>query len=213
MAVDNDNFAAKLALRRHFLRRYHPADGPKPFVFDACQATGQLWSALRGEFVVDYFGVDVKLQSGRLRTDSARVLARPGWEFDVIDIDTYGTPWIHWEQVIRHGTRDCTVFLTLGHGRMNNTPTTREALLAMGMGRIAAMLPASLSGRLFDRAVYAEIARAYVLGWRVVECQEAPAGKTARYFGVRLARVSFSGSSASRVSPPSTTNHPHSPED
>jgi len=190
MAIDHDNFGAKLALRRYFLRTYHGAGSacPTPYVFDACQATGQLWKALRAEFTIaQYFGVDLTLQRGRLCVDSTRVLASPGWSFDVIDVDTYGTPWNHWEHILRHGTQDATVFLTVG--RKGNTQAPRAILHDLGMGRIVALLPHSMCMRVYPMALLAQFARALKFGWRVVEVREARKGNTAQYFGVRLERV------------------------
>ncbi|HZU48538.1 MAG TPA: hypothetical protein VFA16_15010, partial [Mycobacterium sp.] len=91
--TDNGNLEAKLGLRRHFLRRYHMEN--KPMVLDCCQGDGIIWRKLRQEFECDYWGVDVKPKRGRLSIDSVRILAQPGWPHDVLDIDTYGSPWRH----------------------------------------------------------------------------------------------------------------------
>jgi hypothetical protein len=181
--VDNDNFGAKLSLRRHFLRRYHASTRPR--VFDACQATGQLWKTLRVEFPARYFGVDKTSAAGRLQIDSVRVLATPGWSFDVIDVDTYGAPWSHWEQILRNGRAPVTVFLTIG-STMFSGATDNAALRAIGLGALASRLPTSMRRRLDKMAVDYCLAMTYLHSWHVVEAQEAPAGRSARYFGLHI---------------------------
>jgi hypothetical protein len=92
--TDNHDPRAKLELRRYFLRKYH-GDGLAR-VLDCCQGSGLLWGTLRQEFECEsYWGLDLKRKPGRLSIDSSRVLAQPGWPQDVIDIDTYGSPWKH----------------------------------------------------------------------------------------------------------------------
>jgi hypothetical protein len=189
--VDNDNFGAKLTLRRHFLRRYHVTpDGQPTRVFDACQATGQLWKALRGEFGVQYFGVDLTPQKGRLKIDSTRVLATPGWSFDVVDVDTYGSPWAQWEQVLRHGRAPVTVFLTIG-STMFSGSTDNVALRALGLGPVLHLIPPSLRRRFDELGVQYCLALCHRYGWRVVEALEAPRGRSARYLGVHLRPLSI----------------------
>lgn len=183
--TDNDNFAGKLALRRYFLRRYH--EGRTPLVFDACQATGQLWKALRTEFAVTYFGVDHVAQPGRLRIESERVLATPGWQFDVIDVDTYGSPWLHWEQIMKHGRAPVTVFLTIGSSMFGGS-TDNAALRAVGLGRVVKRLPPSMRKKLDRIAVDACLALSFRHGWKVVDAQEAPPGRSARYLGLYMVR-------------------------
>lgn len=64
--TDNHNPAAKLALRRHFLRKYHAVGEIR--VIDCCQGSAKLWTQLRKEFEIkSYWGVDVKPKAGRLR--------------------------------------------------------------------------------------------------------------------------------------------------
>lgn len=110
--TDNHNPKVKLDLRRHMLRKYH-ADGCD--VLDCCNGSGVMWGRLREEFIVrSLVGIDVKPKNGRLRGDSARLLDQPGWTQDVIDVDTYGSPWEHWAAILRHLDRPRTVFLTWG---------------------------------------------------------------------------------------------------
>ncbi len=200
--VDNDYFGAKLALRRYFLRTYHAGQTTK--VFDACQATGQLWKTLRQEFAVSYFGVDRTPQPGRLQIDSARVLATPGWSFDVIDVDTYGAPWTHWEQILRHGRAPVSVFLTIG-STMFNGSTDNVALRAIGLGPIISKIPPSFRRRLDELGVDYCLAMSYTYRWRVVDAQEAPRGRSARYLGLHLVPEAVG---TSVPNPQATGHHP-----
>jgi hypothetical protein len=111
--TDNSNLSAKLALRRYFLRKYH-ADGSAR-VLDCTEGEGIIWNRLRKEGPVQsYLGLDKKERRGGLTIDSRKVLANPRIEQDVIDIDTYGSPWKHVIALMRHRQKPVTVFLTFG---------------------------------------------------------------------------------------------------
>lgn len=70
---------------------------------------------LRTEFAIaQYWGVDVTPKSGRLKIDSVRILGQPGLEQNVIDIDTYGSPWKYWFALTRNAHASLTVFPTSG---------------------------------------------------------------------------------------------------
>lgn len=119
--VDNGKMPEKLALRRRFLDRY-----PATSVFDCCQGKGKIWNILRREYAVKYFGVDKKHMAGRLTIDSARILSISGHDFDVIDIDTYGSPWEHYYAALKTITRPCTIFLTIGFLRLGGGTSKLE---------------------------------------------------------------------------------------
>ena len=71
--------------------------------------------------------MDVKPARGRVKVDSERILAMPGWDFDVIDIDTYGMPWGHWIAAVRNAKAAVTVFLTVGNVTLNAATIYVEA--------------------------------------------------------------------------------------
>jgi hypothetical protein len=190
--TDNRSLAPKLQLRRHFLNRYHQTP---PRVFDACQGQGVIWTRLRSEYTLaSYWGVDTKPGKGRLKIDSERILAQPGWRFDVIDIDTYGSPWSHWTALLPHVTRPVTVFLTMG--KLNaGTPVDHRAMESLGM--TPAFLSAlhkhcpSLKWGLGDMVVNRCLALTYSHGLTIVEAARTVSasslgGSRAYYFGVRL---------------------------
>lgn len=194
--TDNHNPAAKLALRRHFLRRYH-ADG-RAQVLDCCQAAGRLWNTLRREFAcASYWGVDLKPKKGRLKVDSVRILDQPGWPQDVVDIDTYGSPWKHWTALLRHAPDAVTVFLTIGMVKAGGGNYDRAILPALGVDFQRLELPRALGVKLGELGVERCIAKARDHGFEIIECQEAPnTSPTARYIGVRLERRSASACAA-----------------
>ncbi len=178
--VDNGNFEGKLALRRYFMRKYH-ADG-QARVFDCCQGSAKLWTALRREFQIEsYWGVDFKKKAGRLQIDSARILAQPGWREDVIDIDTYGSPWKHWDGVLANSRHSCTVFLTLGQAFFGTDRRVLEALGVQGL-----KLPPALRLKLQPLAVSSLLTRGCVSGTIPIEALEVVSTARTRYIGVRL---------------------------
>ncbi|MCI0358298.1 MAG: hypothetical protein L0211_07435 [Planctomycetaceae bacterium] len=190
---DNSNLAAKLALRRHFLKTYHAKEAAH--VFDCCQGSQVIWSQLRREFkIASYWGVDLKPKKGRLKIDSTRVLQQPGWTQNVIDVDVYGSPWAHWEAILKNGRGPLTVFLTIGQNRTGVVSNlSRAALVALGLGPLMRILPKGFHNSLGDLSVSYCLGRATEFGWTCVEGREAICHGNARYIGVRLAPTSGRG--------------------
>lgn len=182
--VDNHNPVAKLALRRHFLRRYHSNGEIR--VLDCCQGSARLWTQLRTEFpIATYWGVDLKRKAGRLQIDSQRILNQPGWRENVIDIDTYGSPWKHWFALLQHCDHDATVFLTVGHVALGGVDKT--LLTALGLGALE--VPAGIAVKLVTLGSAYCIGKCSESGFGVAEVAEVenPSG-SARYIGVRLVK-------------------------
>lgn len=179
--TDNHNPKAKLDLRRHFLRKFH-ADAP-PRVLDCCQGSGLLWRTLREEFeVASYWGLDLKPQKGRLKLDSVRVLAQPGWDQNVVDVDTYGSPWGHWEALLPNVRLPATVFLTIGTKNTMERRATRYELAALGC---LIDIPIGIEMKLSKITVRYCLAKAWDHA-KISEVIEAERGPAACYVGVRL---------------------------
>lgn len=186
--TDNHNPAAKLALRRYFLRKYHA--GERFSVLDCCQGSGLLWGELRREFSdCDYWGVDLKPKSGRLKIDSVRILAQPGWTQNVIDIDTYGSPFKHWAAMLPNVTRPLTVFLTFCVTNRGVALTELEPYFGR---RIFRRMPLTIKQTVCDR-----FAEPVMLGQAMKHCRVMEAavfrtgidganGSYRNYYGVRL---------------------------
>lgn len=181
--TDNAFLSSKLALRRHFLKKYH-ADA-RPYVLDCCMGNGVIWSELRQEFGFDYWGVDVKPKKGRLKIDSVRILAQPGWPQDVIDCDTYGSPWKHWHALLPNVVKPTTVFLTTGLVRMGGGNCDAKIIEALGLQSLK-HLPSSLAVKVSDLGIMRILTAATRHGLELVEAAEAPRGPNARYIGVHL---------------------------
>ena len=186
--TDNHDPAGKLALRRHFMARYH-SDGQAK-VCDCRMGSGFLWRELRNTIQVkSYLGLDVKPMKGRLKIDSVRYLQAGGWNHDVIDIDTYGAPWKHWFAMLDHVGWSCTVFLTIGMVKIcggGNIPTVcKEHIGIQGMKHI----PMSIIGRLDQYVTDTCLAAPLRMGFRVSECLEATSHGKARYIGIRLEKT------------------------
>jgi hypothetical protein len=183
--TDNHDPSAKLALRRYFLAKYH-ADGCA--VLDCFQGSGLLWGVLRKEFQVNsYWGVDVKPKKGRLKIDSARILAQPGWTQDVIDMDAYGSPWKHWEEFLRNCNHPATAFLTIGQLKTGTVGAlSNKALEAMGLLPLASGLPKAFHVKLGEYSVGACLSMLFDFGKTCVEAVEAVSNGNCRYIGVRI---------------------------
>lgn len=189
--TDNDDPSVKLYLRRYFLQKYHAETEGAGVVLDCCQGEAVLWTPLRREFPhLRYVGVDRKPKKGRLflghgsHGDSARLLQAPGLPYDVIDVDTYGSPWNHYMTMLPNIIKPTTVFLTLG--ALNITAVDNHSVSALGI-KFSRAVPHTLRARLRDLALDACLAKSYHYGVRIIEAQEVlPPGLNARYFGVRL---------------------------
>jgi hypothetical protein len=181
--IDNSQLTAKLDLRRRFLDAYH--EHGKVDVLDCCQGSGVIWKQLRDEYHVDsYFGVDWKRKRGRLAIDSKRILAQPNLPQNVIDIDTYGSPWAHWLALLPNLTRPTSVFLTIGDQNrvamepgatgsydVGFPPSTPKVLMGMMGRKIAASILLTKATSLYT----------------IAEATEAIAvGAHARYLGIHL---------------------------
>lgn len=182
--TDNDNLPAKLAVRRHMLKRWH-ADGDIR-VFDACQGSGVLWRELRKEFeLTSYWGADMKRKSGRLARDSVQLIAA-GLSENVIDVDTYGSPWAHWAAILGTLRAPTTVFLTIGEHGVRQRPLSAAEAKLLGLERLYARTPHKLKLRLARVMLEQMLARAELRGARIVEAIEGERGASARYLGLRI---------------------------
>ena len=178
--LDNSNLLAKLDLRRYMMHKYHAAEPPR--VIDCCAGDGVLWRHLRSEFRVrSYWPIDVKPAPGRLAFDSARILTLRGWAADLVDVDTYGSPWAHWCALLPNVPGPLSIVLTEGDVIAGQG---REIANALGLGRLRP--PITLVHRLRDLGRGALIAQANDHGLRIVEAvQTVTAGKHT-YMAVRV---------------------------
>jgi len=185
--TDNHDPSAKLCLRHYFMRKYH-RDGSAR-VLDCCMGSGFLWRELRRSHQVkEYLGLDVKPKKGRLKIDSARYLEAGGWAHDVIDIDSYGSPWRHWFGVLRFSPDVCTCFLTIGLVRMAGGGAMQdEAKRAMGIAGM--QVPQGIVGSLHGISFRYCLAACTDYGMEITEALEAESKGNARYIGIRLKRV------------------------
>jgi hypothetical protein len=203
--TDNANLGAKLELRRYFLRTYH-VDEPIR-VFECCQGSGVIWRELQKEFeLASYWGVDVKPRKGRLKVDSSRVICQPGWTENVIDIDTYGQPWKHWEGMLPHVVRPISVFLTIGQVKAGmGSPVSNACREALGLGSLT--IPPGIGCKLNEIAVSQLLTRCYAYALILTEAVEAVSHGNARYIGVRLEPIK---TPAEQVTTAKRAKHPRS---
>ena len=124
--------------------------------------------------------MDVKPKAGRLKVDSVRILCQPGWPQNVVDIDTYGSPWRHWLAMLPRVSRPMSVFLTVGLGMLG---TSSEERAALGLADLP--VPTEMMRRLHYRACEACLAVALDT-CNVIEVREVTTTARTRYYGVRL---------------------------
>jgi hypothetical protein len=166
------------------MKKYH-GDGLAK-VMDCCQSEGVIWRVLSEEFAISsYWGMDEKHKSGRLKIDSSRVLAQHGWQQNIIDIDTYGSPWKHWNSLYSTVEHSCTVFLTWGlvmQGGGSNLG--KDTMQALGLGEIK--VPPSFSRYLAKISLEYHLFNMVDRDILITEAVEAVSHGNARYIGLRL---------------------------
>lgn len=173
-----------------YFARAESSARPTIHVLDCCQASGRIWSVLQNEFpVASYWGVDLKPKKGRLAIDSVKILDQPGWTQNVVDVDTYDSPWKHWFALLRNCRHDVTVFLTIGMVKVGGGNYDRALLASAGITFERLEIPNSLGARVSDLIIKHALTAESKHGLRPVEVLEAPNPGNARYFGVRLERV------------------------
>lgn len=182
--TDNAFLQAKLQLRRYYLEKYHTQAGS---VLDCCMGDGTIWRQLRSEYPhLRYWGVDLKPAKGRLQVDSLKILSQPGWGQDVIDIDTYGSPWGHIFGMAPHVARPVTVFATIGHVSTGGGGAVPGVVMdAMGL-HFSRKLSNGFTGNILKIHVPYCLRHVSQYGIIVSDVMEADPGPHARYLGFRL---------------------------
>lgn len=143
-----------------------------------------MWTTLRRTHpVASYWGVDVKPKKGRVKIDSVRILQQPGLRQDVIDIDTYGSPWKHWFALLPNIAKPTTVFLTIGSCQVGGSAISTEARAVLGVGKLP--VPNGIGFKLNELAV--DYCLSAMAGFcKMIEAVESVSTGNARYIGVRL---------------------------
>ncbi len=182
--TDNSHLEAKLKLRRYFLNKYH-ADGDVR-VFDCCQGSGIIWEKLRGEYQVQtYWGVDLKPKKGRVVVDSARVL-QCGLTENVVDIDTYGSPWKHYFNFSKTIAKPVTVFLTWGIVRIGGGNLCKETMKANGWSKFTLKAPKALFVKLEQNTLSYLLSSGCKNGNMIIEAKRMAVEGNAIYIGLRI---------------------------
>lgn len=178
---DNHNSAAKLKLRRHFLRTFHLTTPPD--VLDCFAGFSVMWGQLREEFTIaHYTGIELRKIPGRLRMDSLEYISRPDWQHDVIDLDAYGSPWKHLLAALPRIQRPTSIFLTIGNAGLGGLD--RQLIAAAG---IPFDVPKGLHKGLTPYLTSIGLALPLRFGLSIESCLEAlNPGGTCRYIGLHL---------------------------
>ena len=180
--TDNHNPGAKLMLRKYFLEKYNP--NGTATIFDCCQGGGVMWNTIQKTHQIkSYWGVDLKAKKGRLKIDSIRILQQ-GLSQNIIDIDTYGSPWKHWFALLSKLEEPKTVFLTIG-STMFKGATDKAVLASLGCIFKKLKLPETFYGRLDEIGVKYALASAGHFA-KITEAIESLSTGNARYIGIRL---------------------------
>lgn len=181
--TDNHNPSAKINLRLYFLRKYHP-EGTAT-VFECCQGQGVLWREIGRQYKVkSHWGVDLKPKKGRLKIDSVRVLEQ-GLPHNVIDVDTYGNPWSHWEAILHHLVGPTTIFLTIGLVKMAGGFQGRPCKAVESALNLPPSTPPTVFQKLASLSTEMLLAKGQEYS-TIIEAVEAVSIGNARYIGVRV---------------------------
>ena len=181
--TDNKFLGTKLLLRRHFLEKYHRGGAS---VFDACCGDQKIWSTLRRDYKVSYFGADWK--KTKLRVNSARLCEDPAYaQFDIVDIDTYGSPWAHFFNLLPNVKKPITIFLTVGkRGAFSRMRLPQVVCEVIGLGGIKNIPIAILQNINAEHGTDYALLHAQDFDLVYEEIKEAFPCTNARHLGLRL---------------------------
>jgi hypothetical protein len=159
---DNDWIDAKLAVRRTIL---DDLGAESLSVLDLYGGTGLMWSTLRSEYTVSrYVPVDIKpKQRGTLIMTAAQASRTLDLsQFNVIDLDAYGGPWMPLMTVAGRLTRPTAIFITWGQVRstIQNWMLAYHRLPRWKVPNAAGTQQADITG------AFPSLSRA--LGWRTL---------------------------------------------
>jgi hypothetical protein len=144
--------------------------------------------------------LDIVPVEGTLTVDSKRYLNRE-LDYDVIDIDSYGSPFQHYNIALRNISKPTIFFLTYGSAGVGYSAISRATVELVNFfpdlcdfrfsktlikGQIAA--PALLL-KVTNVATEYHLAQAYKYGHEVDLCIFASPGPTAKYFGLRTVPI------------------------
>lgn len=134
--TDNKSLASKIAIRLETLKRAGLQQQPLR-VLDLCAGAGRIWSEMRRHVNVEaYTPVDREPRlagtiGGDVMDRRVVISLRPE-TYNVIDVDTYGEPWVPWSYCAERLTQRTAVFLT--HGCAGTAPgLSSYAWRAMGI--------------------------------------------------------------------------------
>ena len=152
---------------------------------DACQGAGKIWQRIRRRFPCTYMGADTALRTVGVKVDSVRLFDLP-WEWDVIDVDTYGEPWRHWEAICRTCRQPVTVFLTVGIVRMFGWSPKASPYIHRALGCPDETPPAIESQYMEDMHAWLLSYAAKLYGRTIEDCRRVVGNSRVSYYGCRL---------------------------
>lgn len=132
-ATENSNLPLKLSLRQKLL----DISGFEEYkVIDCCTAKGMIWNNLKKKYkVTSYLPFDTNPQlPGTIRMDSIKALNQIDIaKYNVIDIDTFGEPWKHYEIALNKLKSDTIIYLTIGINKVCGGSISNKAKEMMGI--------------------------------------------------------------------------------
>ena len=124
-------------------------------------------------------GVDIKPIRGHLKIDSRKLLKANTGEFDVIDIDVYGSPLRYLDILLPLIKKQIILFLTFG--KVGGWGYDRIINNILGIKfDIPPTIGASINSRFLEEILAGQINKFA----KIIECRESPCSRNARYIGV-----------------------------
>ena len=171
----SENRKTKVALREEVLREFVSKYPLR--VLDCCAGHQYIWKALQSEFPVEsYVALDVRNLPGVTRTDSVRWLRDVGLgTSNVVDIDCYGEPWMHYEVLLctEWAQDEILCLLTVGLGAGATCGISGNTLRFAGLGKDWESKLPKLSAETVSEIHRACMTACYEHGVEVVQFYEA----------------------------------------
>jgi hypothetical protein len=138
--TDNRSLASKITLRRWLLDKMGITDDVR--VLDTCSGAGLIWSKMEEHcHIAQWTRCDIKPRVDKSSTKitlkmeaSVAIRSLPVNDFNVIDIDPYGSPWDAYRALLLRLKVPMAVFLTHGQSGMRVLQSIdRSSLDAVGL--------------------------------------------------------------------------------
>jgi hypothetical protein len=125
--MDNKNLEIKINLRKEYLTK------DKNYkVLNCCAGDNKIWNEISKEYKVETTNIDLKKNDNSFTADSSK-LSESISSYDIIDIDTYGSPSTHISNFLSKFKTGQIIYLTNGTTSKNLGILKKDDKILLGI--------------------------------------------------------------------------------